>query len=694
MRSLLIAIASIALATTIAVAAGDAEQDVERQLKAAMNTELVDGNLKLAIEQYRKVAESGNRALAAQALLRMADCYQKLGDREAQTIYERLVRDYGDQKAAAASALARLGARGATAAVRGDRAVWSSPEADGFGTISPDGRFLTYTDWITGRLALRDLVAGTDHPLTTGTYDDGMTQFSAISKDGKQVAYQWMDTKVQQDARRFELRVAKLQGASLAESRRLFDDPDVTSAAPSDWSSDGKWIALNVRRKDLTNQVALVSVSDGALKVLKSLDWPGTTKIFFSPDGQYVAFDAAVAGTSNQQHVHIMSIDGTQDTAVVVDSSQNIVMGWSPDGRQLLFASDRSGSVGLWAMPLAGGKAQGTATLLKPDISTTWSLGLTASGTMYVWKYSSPVYLQTSAIDLNTGKLVAGTSTTFQRFIGSRGRPDWSADGKRLAYVSCAPLGGGRCTLWIRSMDTGELRELRTVLAAMFFPRWSPDGRELLMRGTDRIGLQGLFRVDVQTGAVTVVASPSPGNALPQWAADGKQVYYRKGSSIAARDLATGAERDMGRLPGTGFGEFSVSPDGRDVAYVAEQPGGGADLFVMPLAGGSPRSLLHVTAPERLVQRFNWTWDGRAIAVSKEHAITHRKELWLLPVNDDKPRKLDIDVDNWLLDDGFRLDRAGKQIAFVAAAGKPGLEIRALENFLPTQTGAKPTAKR
>ena len=78
MESLLIGLVAGALGHRRA--AGGSTQDVERLLKAAMNTELVDGNLKLAIEQYKKVADSGNRALAAQALLRMADCYQKLGD--------------------------------------------------------------------------------------------------------------------------------------------------------------------------------------------------------------------------------------------------------------------------------------------------------------------------------------------------------------------------------------------------------------------------------------------------------------------------------------------------------------------------------------------------------------------------------------------------------------------------------------
>ncbi len=45
-------------------------------------------------------------------------------------------------------------------------------------------------------------------------------------------------------------------------------------------------------------------------------------------------------------------------------------------------------------------------------------------------------------------------------------------------------------------------------------------------------------------------------------------------------------------------------------------------------------------------------------------------------------------------EDGFSVDRAGKQIAFVANAGQPGLEIRALENFLPGVASAKLPAPR
>ena len=72
----------------------------EVMLRAAVETETVKGDLRGAIEQYKKVIEAGDRTVAVKALLHMAECYQKLGDAEAQKVYERVVREYPDQKVA------------------------------------------------------------------------------------------------------------------------------------------------------------------------------------------------------------------------------------------------------------------------------------------------------------------------------------------------------------------------------------------------------------------------------------------------------------------------------------------------------------------------------------------------------------------------------------------------------------------
>ena len=96
-----------------AVAAPTGEQAVSAQsaLESARKTAVVDGNLPAAIKQYQAIADryaKTDRAAAAEALLRMADAYQKLGDAQARTTYERIVRDYADQATPVATARGRL----------------------------------------------------------------------------------------------------------------------------------------------------------------------------------------------------------------------------------------------------------------------------------------------------------------------------------------------------------------------------------------------------------------------------------------------------------------------------------------------------------------------------------------------------------------------------------------------------------
>src|SRR5258705_3395997 len=41
-----------------------------------------------------------------------------------------------------------------------------------------------------------------------------------------------------------------LQGTGVPEFRRLFDNEDVNYVSPDDWSPDGKWLAVQLHRKD------------------------------------------------------------------------------------------------------------------------------------------------------------------------------------------------------------------------------------------------------------------------------------------------------------------------------------------------------------------------------------------------------------------------------------------------------------
>ena len=119
LHATVLALAAFAAPGPLCIAAAE-NPKAEVALKAAMDKEVVDGDLKGAIEQYRKLAQSANRTVAATALVRMGQCYEKLGDTEARKAYERVVRDYAEQRQPVLQARQRLAAMGGSAgAARG-----------------------------------------------------------------------------------------------------------------------------------------------------------------------------------------------------------------------------------------------------------------------------------------------------------------------------------------------------------------------------------------------------------------------------------------------------------------------------------------------------------------------------------------------------------------------------------------------
>lgn len=279
---------------------------------------------------------------------------------------------------------------------------------------------------------------------------------NAISPDGKQVAYSWRST----DGREV-LRLIGLNG-SAATPQVLYDNEDIDGIVPEDWSPDGKWIAVQLRRKDLTAQIGLVSATAHSLRVLKSVDWRVSTKVSFSPDGNYLAFDLPSSGNPEQRDVFVLAADGSREIPAVVHPANDVAMGWTPDGKHLLFASNRTGAMGVWALPFRDGKAQGVPALVKPDIGPSRSLGITRSGALYfgVQPERSDIYV--GSVDFTSGKVLTPPVRTTEEFVGFNVQPDWSPDGKYLAYGSLRdPVNSYITHLVVRSVDTGQTRELR-----------------------------------------------------------------------------------------------------------------------------------------------------------------------------------------------------------------------------------------
>ncbi len=232
-RRVLCAALCVCALIALAAVSPTAQQKPEVALKAAIDKEVVEGDLKAAIGMYRTLAASADRAVAAQALLRMGQCYEKLGaaeSAEARRAYATVVASFADQPQLAAQAQARLVAMkldGATSAVAVEpaptlRQIWPDNQDFDWSRISPDGRFVAGIDNETGDVVTRELASGevirlTDIPKSRwwDDYGDG----PRWARDGRLIAYAWYEespsTSVDESAnhrsagRKHENRVAR-----------------------------------------------------------------------------------------------------------------------------------------------------------------------------------------------------------------------------------------------------------------------------------------------------------------------------------------------------------------------------------------------------------------------------------------------------------------------------------------------------
>ncbi len=673
-----------------ALAAGQKSDPAEVLLKAAMQKELVDGDLKAAIEQYKKIVArpGGNRVVAAKALLQIGRCYEKLGKAEARKAYEQILRDYADQRELVAAARARLSALGQPAGGNHPSGMVVrriGRASDSTGAPTPDGRSLTCVDWETGDLALWDLATGDKRRLTNkGSWFDSSeyAEFSTVSPDGKQVAYAWFSKE-----KRYEIRLIGLDGSG---QRVLYGNENRQAIwlRPADWSPDGKQILALFRGQDAANRIVFVSVTDGALQVLKTLDWRYPLKMGFSPDGRYIAYDFPPKEELPERDIFLLSTDGSREIPLVQHRANDFLLGWAPDGQSVLFSSDRTGTWSAWVMRVMNGAPQGSPLLVKQDIGLISPVRFTRKGSYLYTSLTRTQDVYMATLDMATGKLLSPPAAASQRLVGSNHWPEWSPDGKYLAFVSqLLYTDENSPVLSILSLETGKQRDLFPPLKYFSRLRWSPDGRSILVNGVNRGNRGGLYQIDVQTGAVTTLVQSSPADgAYPRqaaWSPNGKTIFYSHYTGpILWRDLESGLEKVI--CPGAAF---ALSPDGRWLAVHSEdQAAKMSVLKLFPVAGGEPRELLRLPVPGAFTQGLAWTPEGRYLLFGRAGVQEGqaRTELWRIPVAGGEPEKLGLSGERMV---EFRVHPDGRRVAFTA--GAPKAELWVMENFLPVLKAAR-----
>ncbi|MEE9234377.1 MAG: hypothetical protein V3U28_02930 [Candidatus Acidoferrales bacterium] len=577
------------------------------------------------------------------------------------------------------------------------RQVWDNGDATG--APSPDGRYLSFVNWVTGDLAVRDVQTGENRNLTDeGTWEgaDRFAYYSTWSPDGQQLAYTWWNEDI------YELRIVGVDGG---RPRVLYRNEEVVWIRVHGWSQDGKQILALLRQKDRTNQIALVAVEEGSVQVVKTLDWRYPLIMSLSPDGRTIAYDLVPdkdANISAVRDIYLLASDGSHEAVLVRHPANDYGPVWTPDGRRVVFASDRTGSTGAWIIEVEDGKPKGPARLVNASMRRMFPMAFTRNGALYFgyanFENGGNIYVAT--LDPQTGEVVEPPQRAIQRFEGENTSPSWSPDGRYLAYLSrrgSSPFGAGSWTIRIRDLETGKEREVVAKLDRLRNrrfspPQWSPDGKWLLVLGQDLKGRGGLFRVDVRSGEATlIVESREDRLGRHTWSRDGKAIFFIRGemkegeprSSLVRYDLETGRETVLHREWIAGL---SLSPSGSQLAFVkASDEKGRASLMLMPAEGGNPRELLSV--PDEEIPYFvglAWTPDERYLlyqvnANQAQWPQPRMLEVWRVPLEGGPPQRLAIEME--MLRD-LTVHPDGKRISFTG--GSPShAEVWVLENFLP-----------
>ncbi len=735
-RRVITAVLALAL---VAAASGYAQQTAEELYQAGLYQEEVQGNLESAIEIYTRILEDfpDNRAVGARAQLHVGLCYEKLGRRQAQQAYQRVIDDYPehhDEVSVARQRLARL-----TVPVPGSRdeqgMTFRQIEFDGledapFAKLSPDGGRMAYVHYgEEGRhlsLRVRSLVSGDESVLVDSVGTVGV--FVEWSPDGGQIAYVGGRA----------LRVIDATGGAPSV---VWSSPEGTRVSPLDWAPSGDSILVAVRdMASWTHHLMIVPLSGGPPRSFISGPlYEVLDHGHFSPEGAYVAGMQTRDGNAD---VYVWSVDGREEIRVTTHAAKDVGPFWMPDGKYLVFWSDRAGDYDVWAVPMDGGTPGGPAFRVKASLGKRFQpTGITADGGITFLAYGEGTPGDLFVMDVARSPAdPAGRFRSMARYPAQAFQPRWSPAGDRVAYTSRkGEIGWPRIFIGLGSSSQDV--ELPMQDHYPFNVAWDADGEHVVFAGFRRAdGRVGIFRLSLEGQSIEVLQlgdPPGPGyrGALVNlhWLPlAGKFMLQQVGDSsrmnlLVMDEDGANLEHVMDGLP-TNYWTWP-SPDGRHVAYRDDRslhvisledetplllsewqdstwfdvmPGWSADggqvawtdrteLRVLDLAEGTARSLVTAAEGSEIVAPPIWSPDGAMVAYVLHDTTagdaSRLDEVWIVPSRGGAAERIALapDTHPLLRLEAWQLDGVLAASGSNSSSVSGGYQHWLLKGFLPVE---------
>jgi parallel beta-helix repeat protein len=326
-----------------------------------------------------------DRYFAARSQLYVGICYRRMGSDQALLAFQEVITNFSDQADVVRIAEAELAcltrikqptAKKPEEMVR--HRVWEGKSVYGTGDLSSDGRSLCYIEQETGDLMLYDMSTG--KPLQLASYNvsdasGGYSENAKFSPDAK-----WIAFSCQNRSEECKLRIIKVDGSG---DRVLFQDSSALCVRPLDWTADAARILAVLTRDDLTNQVVFISVADGSVQLVEDMafQWPDHMRL--SPDGRFLAYGLLQDTDRLERDIFLYNIEKEEKMPLVVQPGDDLLLGWTPDGQDILYTNNQRGTTDAWILSVWEGKPQQSARLIRSEIGPVEPVGLTKNGEFY-----------------------------------------------------------------------------------------------------------------------------------------------------------------------------------------------------------------------------------------------------------------------------------------------------------------------
>jgi Tol biopolymer transport system component/DNA-binding winged helix-turn-helix (wHTH) protein len=452
-------------------------------------------------------------------------------------------------------------------------------------SFSPDGQQVAYAwDRATGGsldIYVKLIGGGPPLRLTDGDADE---YSPAWSPDGRQIAFLRRSTE---GAGIFVIPALGGPERKLGElSARWF--PAGIWYGKVSWSPDGRLLALVDRGSPRgVESILLLTIATGEKRHVTSpsAEWPfGDASPVFSPDGRMLAFERAAGMLVSDIYVQPLSSDGTPAGSarrVTSDRRGVYALDWTPDGREIVFSSNRGGPFALWTVAASGGAPE---PLASGESGITWlSVARRGRRAAYthpanyqsIWRADGPLAISATAgeSDRSRARLIFS-----QR--GSRD-PQFSPDGRSVAFQSGR---SGYAEIWISDADGSSPQQVTNFAGpAMASPRWSPDGRRIAF-DSSKDGLRNVYVIDRDGRGLRRLTADGFTSRRPSWSSDGAWIYFAS---------ARGGAWQVWKVPAGGGQPVQVTRNGgseafesRDGKYVYYSKNEGAGIWRIPVNGG------------------------------------------------------------------------------------------------------------